>query len=146
MAASPQIQAFINKLYTLSDVGPEAKATSHDDYADLFTPDAVLIMGQNTFEYRAGILAFRAAGWSKVATRKHVCQGIYTNGEANKVMTYGLLDYGNKDGSSTLGISWSGRLELVEVEGELKIAFYQVWIVSLLLGGGGAVLTTADAA
>ncbi|KAL1409424.1 hypothetical protein Q8F55_003407 [Vanrija albida] len=128
MPAPPAIQAFVDKLYAVSDVGPDAKASSHDDYADLFTPDAVLIMGQNTFEYRAGILAFREAGWTKVATRKHVCRGIFVTDKPNEIMTYGDLDYGNRDGSSTLGVSWSGRLQLVEVGGELKIAFYQVWI------------------
>jgi hypothetical protein len=46
-------------------------------------------------------------------------------------MLYGTVDYGMKDGTSKDGIEWAARMHLVKTEkGDLKLKFYQVYIVS----------------
>lgn len=139
MPVSAEVQTFVDDLYKRSDVGPEG----HDDYVDLYLPDAVLVMGPTTYNGHDGIKQFRVAGWEKVAKRKHVCKGIFpsaTNPE-EEVMTWGTLDYGFKDGSSKENIQFATRLQMAkDSKGQLKIKFYQVYIVSTR----GAVVLTPD--
>ena len=126
MTVPTHLQTFVDKLYAASDVGP----SGHSAYVDLYVPDATLVMGPATYKGHDGIRAFREAGWEKIATRKHVCQGVYLDPtDPNGLMTYGVLDYGFKDGSKKEGIEWAGRLVL-DGGKEPKIKFYQVYITS----------------
>lgn len=127
MSISPQVASFVKDLYARSDVGP----SGHDAYVDLYAPDATLIMDKVQYDGQAGVRQFREKGWEKVATRHHVCKGIFANPDnANEVMTYGYVDYGFKDGSEKKGIEFATRL-VMDLSGETpKIRFYQVYIVS----------------
>lgn len=128
MPVSPQVQAFVDELYTRSDVGP----AGHDAYVDLYLPDATLVMGPTTFKGHEGIKQFRVAGWEKVAKRVHVCKGVFPSATdpEGEVMTWGVLDYGFKDGTSKENIQFATRLQLgKDAQGALKIKFYQVYIV-----------------
>jgi len=128
MSVSPAVSNFVTDLYRRSDVGPEG----HDAYVDLYLPNATLIMGPATYEGHDGVMKFRVGGWEKVATRKHVCQGIFVSPtNPDEVMTYGTVDYGFKDGTHKSGIEFAARLLLDQSGAEPKIKFYQVYIVSL---------------
>jgi hypothetical protein len=127
MSVTPQVASFVKDLYARSDVGPEG----HDAYVDLYLPDATLVMDKVQFDGQAGVRKFREAGWEKVATRHHVCKGIFPSpSNPDEVMTYGTVDYGFKDGSKKDGIEFATRLVMDQSGKEIKIKFYQVYIVS----------------
>lgn len=127
MSVSPQVASFVKDLYARSDVGPEG----HDAYVDLYLPDAVLVMDKTQFDGHAGVRKFREAGWDKVATRHHVCSGIFPSPDnKDELMTYGTVDYGFKDGTQKKGIEFAARLVMDQSGAQPKIKFYQVYIVS----------------
>lgn len=79
----------------------------------------------------ADIIALRHAMWEKVATRKHKPVKVFPFGpNSHEVMLYGTVDYGKKDGGSST-IDWAARAHLVKQDGDLKMDFYQVYLVSL---------------
>lgn len=131
MTAPDAAKALITKLMKASDTGPSDSLTSHEAYADLFTPDAEVIMGQSTSQGRAAIIAHRQAAWVTVGSRYHVCEGVFVGTRENEYMAYGSVEYGYKDGNTALG-HWAIRLVLAQVDGELRIAYYRVWLVSSL--------------
>ena len=126
----PDIVQLVEKLYSASDIGPPG----HQAYIDLYMGNATLIMGSTVYQGHQGILKFRQAAWEKVSSRTHICKGIYRSPSdpQRDIMTYGTLDYGFKDGSTQQGIEWAGRLLLGRINGQPKIAFYQVYIVNCL--------------
>ena len=90
-------------------------------------------MGPTQYDGHAGVQAFREAGWEKVSTRKHTVQGIFPSPTKpdEELMLYGLVDYGNKDGSKKDGVEWAGRMTLAkDTDGSLRIRFYKVYFVS----------------
>lgn len=128
--ASGAVQSFIDSFYAASDVGP----SGHQAYVEHYHPKCTLVMGPTEYRDHSGILEFREAGWEKVATRKHVVQGVYLGEKGeHEVMLYGYVDYGFKDGSEKKGVEWAARMELTpdaQDQGKLKLHFYQVYIVS----------------
>lgn len=84
----------------------------------------------------------RKGMWEKVKSRSHKPVKVFPFGEnADEVMLYGTVDYELKDGREA-SVPWAGRAHLVEEEGQVKMDFYQVYLVSFLLswdcGFGGA--------
>lgn len=71
--------------------------------------------------------------WTSVASRKHTLHKIFPFGnDATEVMLYGSVELGMRSGS-TVEIDWAGRAQLVkESDGEYRMSFYQVFLVSLL--------------
>ncbi len=124
----PAVEHFVSTLYATSDVGQ----SGHQAYVDLYLPDATLIMGLAMYSGHDGVQTFREAGWEKVLWRRHVCRGIFPSpsSPSTEIMTYGTVDYGFKDGTVKEGVEWAARLVLAYVEGQPKLAFYQVYIVS----------------
>lgn len=146
-AVKPSIASFFEQFYQTSD-----SPTGHEKYADAFTNDAKLIMGLNEVNGREGmflpppfplppsklilnycsaaIIAMRHAMWEKVAKRSHDPTKIFSFGNgSNDVMLYGTVGYELKDGKSTT-VDWAARAHFVEEGGELKMDFYQVYLVS----------------
>lgn len=125
---NPAVAKFVAALYAASDIGP----AGHQAYVDLYLPDATLIMGPAIYTGHEGVQTFRKAGWEKVSSRRHVCKGIFPSltRPSTELMTYGTVDYGFKDGSVKEGIEWAARLVLAYVQGQPRIAFYQVYMVS----------------
>jgi hypothetical protein len=67
--------------------------------------------------------------WSAVARRLHRATKIFPFGpNSNEVMLYGTVEYGLKDGRSTV-LDWAAHAKLVKVEGHYKLDFYQVYLV-----------------
>jgi len=78
------------------------------------------------------ILKMRKGMWEKVAKRSHKPEKIYSFGSSSDdVMINGTVDYELKDGKSTT-VDWSARAHLKQEDGELKMDFYQVYLVSQL--------------
>lgn len=70
--------------------------------------------------------------WEKVAKRSHYPLKIYSSGpSSDEVMLYGTVDYELKDGKKTT-VEWSARSNFTQEDGELKMDFYQVYLVRLL--------------
>jgi hypothetical protein len=68
--------------------------------------------------------------WKTVASRSHRPVKIFPFGDnALKVMIFGTVGYGMKDGGGK-EVDWAARAELVMEEEGLKMAFYQVYLVS----------------
>jgi len=68
--------------------------------------------------------------WEKVAKRSHKPEKIYSFGSnSNDVMINGTVEYELKDGKSAI-VDWSARAHLKQEDGELKMDFYQVYLVS----------------
>jgi hypothetical protein len=77
------------------------------------------------------ILALRKAMWEKVASRKHVAKRVFPFGpNADDVMLYGTVEYGLKAGGQS-GLEWAARAHLVKENGEVKMDYYQVYLVGL---------------
>lgn len=79
------------------------------------------------------ILATRKGMWSAIVSRRHSPLKIYPFGaNANEVMLYGTLAMSLKDGRSA-DVDWAARAVLAEEKEGWKLAFYQVFSVSLNL-------------
>ncbi|EXJ77333.1 hypothetical protein A1O3_09559 [Capronia epimyces CBS 606.96] len=120
----PRIISFFEHFYAVSD-----NPTAHEEYAQLLTADADFIMGSKKVQGYDAILAARKALWSgPVQTRHHKLDKIFPFGQGSReVMLYGTVDYGLKNGKA-VSIDWAGKAVLVDVDGELKMAFYQVYL------------------
>ena len=74
--------------------------------------------------------------WDKVAKRSHYPSKIYSFGKDNHdVMLHGTVDYELKDGKRAEGIEWAARARFASGDGNLKMEFYQVYLVSNPLQG-----------
>lgn len=67
--------------------------------------------------------------WSAVASRLHDPLKIFPFGDGNEFMLYGTVAYELKDGRKA-EVEWAGRAELVQVNGEWRFKYYQVYLVS----------------
>jgi hypothetical protein len=76
------------------------------------------------------ILALRKSMWEHVSSRSHNPIKIFPFGSyADEVMLYGTVKYGLKAGGEK-EVDWAARAKLVKVDGKVKMAFYQVYLVS----------------
>ncbi|PBP28786.1 hypothetical protein BUE80_DR000303 [Diplocarpon rosae] len=117
------IQTFFEEFYQTSDT-PDA----HDRYTEYFTTDATLIMASKKGVGRDEILAIRQAAWAVVSSRLHTPVKIFPFGEAaDEVMLFGSVKYVLKDGRRS-EVDWAARANLVKVDGEWKLKFYQVYL------------------
>ncbi|KAH8815696.1 hypothetical protein F5884DRAFT_189448 [Xylogone sp. PMI_703] len=122
-AVDPGIKTFFEDLYRTSD-DPNA----HERYANLFTRDAILIMGSKKAVGREEILAFRKSLWTAVKSRLHTVIKIFPFGtDSTEFMVYGSVAYTFKDGKSN-EIEWAGRVNMTKEDGEWKPSFYQVYL------------------
>jgi len=68
--------------------------------------------------------------WEKVAKRSHKPSKIYSFGaDSDEAMLYGTVGYELKDGKS-ITVDWSARAHFAHEDGQLKMDFYQVYLVS----------------
>jgi hypothetical protein len=126
---SPSYKRFFESFYQISD-----SADAHSQYVDQFTPDATLIMASKRCEGSDEILALRKGMWEKVKSRKHTPTKIFPFGEdSDEVMLFGRVEYVMKEGDREAGLDWAARARLVEEGGVVRMAFYQVYLVSLSL-------------
>lgn len=78
----------------------------------------------------ADIRTMRAGMWDKVSSRRHYPTRIFPFGtSSDEVMLYGSVDYGMKDGSNA-SKDWAARAHLVKEGDQVKMDYYQVYIVS----------------
>ena len=76
------------------------------------------------------ILKFRTGMWEKVAKRSHKPTQIYAFGAgSDDVMLHGTVGYVLKDDKST-ETTWAAKAHLTNEDGELRMDFYQVFLVS----------------
>ncbi len=138
LAAS--LQAFLDAFYRASDARPadplDQDDATHKAYASFFAgPKFDFLMLTTTAHDEAGVKAWRAEGWKGVQTREHKISDVITRGELRdedskgELMLYGTVDYGLENGTSGHA-EWAGRMELVKVDAQWKMRFYQVWVVS----------------
>jgi len=68
--------------------------------------------------------------WSKVASRKHTAEQIFSgNPNGDEVMIHGTVEYEFKAGGRN-SVDWAARAHLVEDgEGVVRMDFYQVYLV-----------------
>lgn len=67
--------------------------------------------------------------WEKVAKRSHRPQQLYSFGaSSDDIMLFGTVDYVLKDGKGTT-VEWAARAHFSKAEGELKMDYYQVYLV-----------------
>lgn len=121
---NPSVKSFFERFYEVSD-----NPTGHEQYADMFTSNARLIMGLNEVSGREAIIKMRHGMWEKVAKRDHKPAQIYSFGSgSNDVMLYGTVGYTLKDGKGTT-VDWAAKAHFVEEAGSLLMDFYQVYLV-----------------
>lgn len=122
-----EIPKFFEKFYAVSD-NPD----SHEEYARSFTDDATFIMGSRSAKGYSEILEIRKGLWSgPVKTRKHSLHKIFPFGDnSNELMLYGNVEYVLKNGKE-LSVDWAGRALIAKGDPKkLRMAFYQVYLVS----------------
>jgi len=146
----PEIRDYYEHFYAVSDT-PDA----HQKYAELYTKNAKLIMASNEANGRDGtqrcgnsphvvedsrvlratdglteIVKMRHGMWEKVAKRSHKPTKLFSfGGDSDEVMLYGTVDYELKDGRRA-NVDWSARSHFTHEDGQLKMDFYQVYLVS----------------
>jgi len=82
----------------------------------------------------SGIIEMRRGMWEKVAKRSHKPSKIYSFGKDNHdVMLHGTVDYELKDGKRAEDVEWAARARFAAGDGDLKMEFYQVYLVSTTL-------------
>ncbi|KAL4871577.1 hypothetical protein BDV12DRAFT_164000 [Aspergillus spectabilis] len=115
--------SFLESFYSISDT-----ESRHDAYVDSFTENATLIMGPKSAKGKDEIFTLRHGLWTHVASRKHTPERIYFGGE-NELMLYGTVRYVLKSQpEGEVEVPWAGRVVFEEVEGGLKMGFYQVYL------------------
>lgn len=68
--------------------------------------------------------------WTKVSSRQHRPLKIFPFGpNSDEVMLFGTVEYGMKDGGSAAK-DWGARAHLVKDGDDVKMDFYQVYLVS----------------
>lgn len=78
------------------------------------------------------ILAIRQGLWEKVSNRAHFPEKVYPFGaNSDEVMLYGTVNYELKDGRKAT-VDWAARAHMIKEEGQVKMDFYQVYLVSTL--------------
>jgi hypothetical protein len=71
--------------------------------------------------------------WEKVSSRAHKPLKVFPYGpNSDKLMLYGTVNYGLKTGEASTK-DWAARAHLVKKDGEVKMNFYQVYLVRPLL-------------
>ena len=87
---------------------------------------------QTTFDIHTEILAVRQGMWEKVAKRQHKPIQVFPFGpNADEVMLHGTVNYVMKAGGEVHDLPWAARAHLTKEDGELKMDFYQVYLVRL---------------
>ena len=85
---------------------------------------------QTDCETTSEIIKMRHGMWEKVAKRAHSIYKLYPFGaSADEVMMYGAVDYEFKTGEKT-STDWAGRAHFSQEDGQLKMNYYQVYLVS----------------
>ncbi|RFU34768.1 hypothetical protein B7463_g1517, partial [Scytalidium lignicola] len=111
----PGIKTFFEDLYRISD-----DPVAHDKYAQLYTKDAILIIGK--------ILNLRKGMWVAIQSRLHTPIKIFPFGaDSTEFMLYGTVDYTFKDGRKA-EVEWAGRVNMTKEDGDWKMSFYQVYL------------------
>jgi hypothetical protein len=126
------IASFVQNFYKLSDNG-----TAHEGYTNsfLYNSDFFFQIGpMKPAKTSQDVMQWREKAWEAVATRKHTVYEVFpSKKQENELMLYGRVDFEKKNGDKA-GASWAGRMifDKSSVEkGEPKLAFYNVWIVSI---------------
>ena len=89
------------------------------------------------------ILVTRQGMWSAVSARQHRPLKVFPfGGDGLEFMLYGTVEYTFKTGLES-GADWAARAVLAEVDGDLQLKFYQVYLVRSPVGAccGGICLT-----
>ncbi len=138
----PSIAVFLKAFYEASDANPSSASvtdSTNEAYANFFTDAPTFHMGPVTANDKAGIKEWRKGGWEGITSRRHIMENVYLLGklsdddERAEFMVYGTVDYGVKDGGKGTA-DWGARLVLNKQGKEWKMSFYQVYIVSGILG------------
>jgi len=125
MVVDEGIKSFFEDFYKTSDT-----ADAHERYADSFTKEATLILGNKRAVGREEILSIRKGLWEKVSERLHTPVKIFPfGGGSHEVMLYGTVAYVLKDGKKA-GVDWAARANMVKDDegGGWKMGFYQVYL------------------
>ena len=128
LTIDPRIPKFFEAFYATSDNPAES---AHEEYANSLTKNATMVMGSKKVQGHDAILELRKGLWTgPVQKRKHHLKKIFPFGDnSNEMMVYGTVDYGLKNGKD-VSVDWAGRALFSEEGGKLKMATYQVYLVS----------------
>ena len=74
--------------------------------------------------------------WEHVASRSHKPLKVFPFGQhADEMMLYGTVGFGMKNGKSN-ELDWAARAHLVKEGGEMKLDYYQVYLVRITFRTG----------
>jgi len=128
LAPSGDKSRFFKHYYEVSD---DSKAL--DEWVDLYTDDAIVIMGpvptvgaKKITQLREKILAGFGTAYSRM---DHKCDNVYyLAGDPNEVMLHGRIDYFLLNGKELLDVPWAVKARFRVVDGKLKMSYYEVFI------------------
>lgn len=128
LAIDPAVKAFFEAFYAESD-----KPDAFESYAqNFFTSNASMITPTRKANGTAEIIETRKGMWTHVKSRKHTVHKVFPFGEdASEVMMQGTVEYGLKNGKD-LSQPWAGYAKLSKEGGEVKMSYYQIYMVSAL--------------
>ncbi|KAK0509865.1 hypothetical protein JMJ35_007259 [Cladonia borealis] len=120
---------FFQRLYHSSDT-----PSQHEEFANCFTKDAVIVFASSRYEGREDILTMYHSKWVPLSSLTHSSLKLFpfgkiteTGAEEAEVMLYGTAEYGFKAGGSLVK-EFAVRAELVKEEGDWKMRLYQVYL------------------
>ncbi|CZR68134.1 uncharacterized protein PAC_18033 [Phialocephala subalpina] len=125
-----EIKDFIHQFYILSDT-PNVS----EEYVNNFTNDARAVFGPVTCEGHEAIRRARELSWANenVLSRCHVVDEVFPFGkDCNEAMLRGTVELVLKVGQP-MSLMWSARAAYVKEGDQIKMRFYQVYLVRELL-------------
>ncbi|KFG85650.1 hypothetical protein MANI_026064 [Metarhizium anisopliae] len=132
-----EARAFVANFYRISDMQVE-----DEQWAEFFTGDAQVIMGEDSGRGHCEIKELRRRMWINILARKHQVLKVFTGAFSENSGTEGEFEYDmmllgrvqrtSQDSKTTIQIPWASHMVLKKGPGreasQWKLAHYRVWL------------------
>ncbi|KAL8719377.1 MAG: hypothetical protein Q9225_003607 [Loekoesia sp. 1 TL-2023] len=122
------VRHFLRKYYYIAN-----EPALDTEYGDLFTEDAVFIMGNRKATGREAIRALRKKVWDEIPGRDHDMVKVFSHGnndDDTELMVLGTVTWTYHAGHKNLG-DWAAHVKLDKGKnGQIRCSYYQIIAVS----------------
>ncbi|KAK4942972.1 hypothetical protein LTR10_017356 [Elasticomyces elasticus] len=125
---SSEVKDLINRIFHLVDQRDDNVGTILAE--QIFTPDAMFISANGTFQGKEEISASRANAWKVVTSRHHMVDKVFSgNADGTDLVLVGRLETRTKDSDATKSTEFAARgvVDKAAVGGP-RFSSYQAWV------------------
>ncbi|KAI1618052.1 hypothetical protein EDD37DRAFT_254033 [Exophiala viscosa] len=125
-----EVKDLINRLFQLVDSKDDNVGTILAE--EIFTPDAMFISANGTFNGKDEISASRTNAWKVVTSRHHMVDKVFSgNADGTDLVLVGRLETRTKDSDATTSTEFAARGVFDKTAaGGPKLKSYQAWVGS----------------